>query len=175
MCWDMADSYGSQRTMAACVAVDKLVRLMKESIGLALTEQQEKARKVFLRYLKKNKGSLGERFTNRILTFLNRIDSADTKDFLRKWAEDGTHGIVGADLKSWDMVRHPVAHGELLFDLGEGDLDKLKERFKHAKRVETLVNKLVLSAMGYQGGYYDHAEYCWKRLPGPEIEPSSGD
>jgi hypothetical protein len=62
-------------------------------------------------------------------------------------------GIKPEDAQAWDELRNTVSHGDLLFI--DPDIDRWDENFYKLMRVENLINKLLLSCMGYAGKYYD--------------------
>ena len=164
MCWAIADSYGSQKAMAACGAVEKLVKHSHGDFTPPVVEEEEKARNVIKRFLEKHRDRLDERFRNRISGFLNKMKTADSKDILRKWIAEGFLGLEQEDLKAWDTLRHPVAHGELIFNFKEEEFAELETMFCTLKRVENLINKIVLFEMGYRGTYYNHNLYLHEKF-----------
>ncbi len=136
--------------------MEKFVRLSEGEFRPPVVEEEELARDVIKSYLARHRKSLGERFRNRISGFLDKMKTADSKDILRKWIADGFLGLVLEDLKAWDTLRHPVAHGELIFNFNEEQFAELQLMFATLKRVENMINKIVLFEIGYKGFYYDH-------------------
>ncbi len=109
-------------------------------------------------YLSGFKGIVSDNFIHRIFGFLDKMKTATTKDILREWIANGFLGFVQADLKAWDALRNRVAHGELVFNFkDEKEFAELQAMFKTLKRVQNIINKLILFKVGYKGSYFNHA------------------
>jgi hypothetical protein len=68
------------------------------------------------------------------------------KGILHSWKEKGFLGVTDEDIKSWNALRNPVAHGKLAFI--EPDTAKLQVPFDRLKRIEVLITRIVLHAIG---------------------------
>ncbi len=164
MCWAMSDSYASQRAFAACAAVEALIQGVNQG-STELSTKEIHAQAVIRRYLKDPKRKLDESFVNRIDSFFAAMKRSTPKDILRRWSESGFLGIEKADWKAWSDLRNPVSHGGLYFQVPEQQSPELRRRLKYLTRVENMVNKLVLLAMGYEGHYFDYANYQPSTFP----------
>ncbi len=150
MCWASVDSYGSQRALAACTAVEKLVKHSKDKMRVPKIAEEEAAKQEIKQLLIGKRDVVDQRFINRIGTFLGQMSGIDVHFIMRKWIEDGFLGINQEDLEAW-KIRNHVTHGELIFASGDESFEQRTKTFESLLRVENLLNKLVLHEMGYDG------------------------
>jgi len=102
---------------------------------------------------------LSDSAVNRILGAVDRIGAKGAKNVLYDWLGDGVLGIEKADISAWDELRNRAAHGKfLMLETAKG-----QRQIDAFYRVCNLVNKLVLSASGYDGQYFDYVR--WAYLP----------
>jgi hypothetical protein len=164
MCWAMSDSYASQRAFAACAAVESLVQKVNQ-VSPELGSKEIRAQEVIRRYLSNPRKKLDQSFVHRIDSFFAAMKRSTPKDILQGWSESGFLGTEEADLKAWGELRNRVSHGHLHFHVPEKEFPELSRRFKSLARVQNMVNKLVLLAMGYEGYYFDYAKYMPSTFP----------
>ena len=156
MCWAVADNKATARAIAACGTVDKLTQQAANDERESFGDSELKALKEIKSYVETKRGSLDDRFLNRVNNFLETMRSPDTRNTLKRWAQSGRLGIVQEDLEAYIGLRNPIMHGRLMFKFAPDDEQAPREMFEKLRRVENLVNKIILDRIGYGGNYFDH-------------------
>ena len=165
MCWDCIDNYASIKAITTCAALENMIRLTAGQDtwpipgGEQTTEQdKEKKRLDFLSdLLTANLVHIGKRLERRILGILKSSHHLQPKNVLYDWKNSGFLGVEQQDIEAWDELRNSVAHGHLAFN--SPDVANREVNFHYQKRVENLINKITLHAMGYRGVYFDYAHF----------------
>ncbi len=166
MCWASVDSPGTQRTLAVCTAVEKLVKESKNKLHVPKVAEEEAVKKEIKQLLATKNDVVSERFVRRITSFLGLMNSIDVRFILNQWSQTKFLGIDQKDFEAWKTLRDPASHGELLFIYGDENFEERTKTFESLFRVENLLNKLVLHEMDYNGLYFDQVAYQFRPLKG---------
>lgn len=158
-CWDAADNTFTTQTIVVCTVVESLVNKLSagEDIAAPLTDEQSEALKKAVIGMK-----FSDAFQKRLAGFLTNINAVNVKNLLNKWADESRLGITRADATAWSALRNATAHGHRL---SGGDAAKRQEQVRNRARVESLINRLVLSMMKYEGRFHDTADWQFKPFP----------
>jgi len=154
ICHISANSTFTNQALVFCVIFEGLVKLLvpKRQLEKSICTEQKNEIIACLKRIMLDKGTI-ERFSG----FIGKMDEVSSSNNLHVWASNGLMGITRDDVRAWNKLRHPAAHGQLLMD-GKNIADK-QENIYAMDRVKNLLNKLFLNAMEYEGRYYDYAEY----------------
>lgn len=163
-CWNVADNAFTARTLVVCAVVESLARLFRRDteVDIALCAEQRTRLLQFVEY-----GGFDKEFLKRLTGFLSNINAVNATNLLNKWATDGYSGISSEDIAAWKALRNPSAHGSRLWT---SDSNRNQTALDRRYRVETIINKLVLNAMGYTGHFFDYVD--WQHKPVPATNPS---
>jgi hypothetical protein len=164
MCWDCSDNYASIKAITTCAALENMLRLtIEQEAGSKVGKSDQKGpdeEKGHLEQLANclKKCQVGERLVKRVMGVLKSSHHLQPKHVLYDWVDRGVLGVEKEDIKAWDDLRNSVAHGHLAFN--DADLANRSINFKYQKRVENMINKIILYAMNYKNGYFDYARAC---------------
>jgi hypothetical protein len=167
MCWDCVDCYGSIQAVTSCAVLEKL-------IGLAETDMQaDKAhgipeataskkkltteQQMLLAHLEENRKTYGDELLARVNGMFTNSHDAEPEKVLKRWCSNEILDVDQGDVKAWGKLRHSVAHGNLVFN-DPHSTAKTQKSNNRQKRVNNLINKIVMHAMDYKGMYFDHAK-----------------
>jgi hypothetical protein len=176
MCWDCIDNYASIRAITTCAALENLIRLTGgHEAGQRSGEQQskdaddEKDRLDFLSdLLTKNANDVGEKVVQRILGILKSSHHLQPKNVLHDWERRGFLKVEKKDIDAWNELRNSVAHGHLAFN--DPDMASREINYHYQKRIENLINRITLHAMGYKETYFDYAHFHPMPMSNPTVE-----
>ncbi|MGC3971590.1 MAG: hypothetical protein QM775_30880 [Pirellulales bacterium] len=128
-----------------------------ETVETPLTEQQTAKLKKLV-----EENGFSEAFQNRLAGFLMNINAVNVKNLLNKWADATKFGITKDDVTAWSKLRNAAAHGRRFTG---GSVEERQEQFHKSDRIESLINRLVLSMMKYEGRFHDTADWKFKPFP----------
>lgn len=151
-CMDSTENSFTVHALTVCTMLEELIlqtagEVKTESV---LSPEKRKALAEFLR-----QSDFEDSIAKRILGAVDRMGAKSTKNILYDWAANGFFGLEKNDIVAWDDLRNRAAHGKFLMletAKGQAQIDAFH-------RVCNLVNKLVISASGYQGQFFDYVTW----------------
>lgn len=99
----------------------------------------------------------------RICTFIGKLNVGTGSNIIHEWAKTGYVGFSEEDRAAWRALRNKPAHGT--FSLFSGSFDDRQQRISERNRIYGMINKLLLTAMGYEGKYFDYSIWRVADLP----------
>ena len=156
-CWDVADNAFTSRILVTCAAVESFAELLGSEAHseTTLTGDQKISLMAFV-----TDSKFDSTFNNRLHGFLNTVNAPNARNMLEEWSRIGYSGITSDDVAAWSKLRNAAAHGRRIWS---DDFERNQEALNRARRVETMINRLVLDQMGYVGHFYDYVE--WNHKP----------
>jgi hypothetical protein len=157
MCWDCGDNYASIKAITTCAALENMLRLTAgEGTPAKASKKEQDEEKERLQRLEECLATcqVGDRLVRRVMGVLKSSHHLQPKNVLNEWQQRGFLGVEREDITAWHELRNSVAHGDLAFN--DPDLANCNINFKYQKRVENMINKLVMYAMNYNGRYFDY-------------------
>jgi hypothetical protein len=159
-CWDAADNTFTSRTLIVCAVVESLTEIFRDAVVAPPTLTPEQLGN--LRQFAIDAG-YPEVFLRRLNGFLGGLDAPSATNILNNWSRTGYCGTTPDDVRAWRDLRNDAAHGQRLWS---DDIAENQESIRRRYLVETMINRIVLSAMGYAGPYCDYANnFEFRQLP----------
>jgi hypothetical protein len=159
-CWDAADNTFTSRTLIVCAVVESLTEIFRDAVAAppTLTAEQLDSLRQFV-----TDAGYPEVFLRRLNGFLGGLDALSATNILNNWARADFCGTTPDDVRAWRDLRNEAAHGQRLWS---DDFAENQESIRRRYRVETMINRVVLSAIGYAGPYCDYADnFEYRQLP----------
>ncbi|QDU37130.1 hypothetical protein Mal4_14380 [Maioricimonas rarisocia] len=183
LCWDTADADVDVSTLITCTAVEvfatkvlnKNNRLLSPSV--ANNHDEIVAALHAIKDLRSQDGTLpgfSQDLTERISNVLIRWKEQDAVpvarilDYLRK---NHGHLVAASEVKAWERLRNPTAHGQSIW---QGETIDKNVALKRIRRVETMLIKLLLNEMGYCGRYFDTVDFENRQLAPVNLSDPEG-
>ena len=142
--WDTADLEMESRLLTAATVLEGLVRNVEtcEETPMPLGDQ-------VLRYVEDlmPNGSILARWRG----LLAGMGGMHVPTILRQWVSDGRHQASEEERQAFVNRRHPLAHGSMLADATDPAAGR------DLALLMNLVNKVVLTQMGYRGPFADYS------------------
>lgn len=158
LCRDTADNRPETMMAVTCICLEGLVKLSVESDvefdSGVLPDDVARLRS----WLKDNPYQLGERLVNRIQGLLSNINSKRPDDILHHWRSSNMLSVTRKDIKAWKDLRNPAAHASLSMS---DDPSELQAQYDDYDSVLTLINRVALWLMSYEGPYKDYGTRGW--------------
>jgi hypothetical protein len=168
LCWDTADNHFPTRLAVASICLEALLRLASGG-GIAddpgFTESDRSA---LLNWLCSQADNLTDRFRKRLRGFIAALRHRRSVDTLWDWERRGVLSITPDDIRAWESIRNPAAHGALFAIVPS--TDDLQTTLDAFHRVQNLTNRVVLHLFGYQGQYVDYSKPGWPETAFPSTE-----
>jgi hypothetical protein len=163
VCWDTVDNHFFTQLAVASICVEALVGL---SAATPVNHDRgfcSEDRIAISAWLDSHTRRLSTSFVNRVRGFIAALDHRRPVDVLRDWQREGILSVTDDDIRAWESIRHPAAHGRLQLDArSENEVQALLNAFH---RVLNLINRIVLQLVGYEGAYVDYAQPGWPETP----------
>lgn len=147
---DTAGNNWATKTAIASICVEGLTKLVNSVTPVSAGASADAAPKEFTDWLNQNPLALSPRFKDRLSGFINSLANPRPQDILHKWREHGVLGIGREDIKSWSTLRNGVAHANITIPDQPAELQIQSHQYDC---VVTLMFKMVLQLMGYEGMY----------------------
>jgi hypothetical protein len=168
MCWDCVDCYGSIQAVTSCAMLENLIGLAETDmqadkshgnpeVTASKKKQLTMEQQMLLDHLEKNRKEYGDELVDRVNGMFTSSHDAEPGKVLQRWCGNGILGVDQDDVKAWGKLRHSVAHGNLVFN-DPHSTAKTQKSHDRQRRVNNLINKIIMHAMDYKGMYFDHAK-----------------
>jgi hypothetical protein len=169
LCWDTADNHFSTQLAVASICVEALLRLTSDGGTKDDPGFIENDRSALVGWLCSQAHTLSARFLKRMHGFVAALRHRRPIDTLWDWEHQGILSVTAEDIRAWESIRNPAAHGGLFTNVPSPD--DLQAILNAHHRVQNLINRLVLHLIDYQGRYVDYAQPGWPETPFPAIRP----
>lgn len=156
VCWDVADSAHATKLAISSICVEGLLKLASKTMGPAKPESCDADFAALENWIVGKPEGFTEQFLKRLSGLKGMFTNLSPKDIFRDWIARGVLCVTKEDMDAWNDLRNTSVHGNLSTTMDSKP--KLQESVSRNARVQSVLNRIILKLIGYEGEYIDYSK-----------------